>query len=97
LLVIDVETGKTITSHDIDNDTDDIFYDSASKLIYISCGGGFLDIFKQIDPDRYDLVSKIETLTGARTSLFIPELNRLIIAAPASLKREAQVLIFEKQ
>jgi YVTN family beta-propeller protein len=97
LLVINSETGKTITSFDTDSDTDDAFYDSSAKLIYMSCGGGYVNIFKQINADGYEPVSKIETRSGARTSLFVPELNQLVVAAPARSGNEAQLMIYEKK
>jgi len=40
LLVLDIQSGKTIQSVDIADDTDDVFYDAARKQIYISGGEG---------------------------------------------------------
>jgi YVTN family beta-propeller protein len=97
LLIIDTETGKTTTSLDIDSDTDDVFYDGPSKQIYVSCGSGSIDLIKQIDADNYKTVSKIETRSGARTSLYIPERNELIVAAPARSGKDAQLMIFSKR
>jgi YVTN family beta-propeller protein len=95
--VINSETGKTIAQIDIDSDTDDVFYDSSSNQIYVSCGGGYIDVFKQIGPDKYAAVSRIESRSGARTSLFVPELNQLIVAAPARSGSDAQLMIYEKK
>jgi len=95
LLVLNSETGKTVDVINIDADTDDIFYDSFSKQIFVSCGSGYIDLIKQIDPDKYSAVSRIESLSGARTSLFVPELNQLIIASPARADREVQLMIYE--
>ena len=97
LLVIDTQTGKTISSLNIDSDTDDIFYDNTTKQIYLSCGGGYIDIFRQDDANNYKTNGKVETKSGARTSLFIPELNQLIVASPSTLTRNAELLIYEKK
>jgi YVTN family beta-propeller protein len=97
LLIINSDTGKTINQIDISSDTDDIFYDGSSKQIYISCGGGYIDIVSQIDQDNYKSIARFETRTGARTSLFVPELNQLIIAAPAHSGSEAQLMIYQKK
>jgi hypothetical protein len=43
------------------------------------------------------LTSKVPTASGAGTSLWVDEFNRFYVAAPASEKQEAQVLIFEPQ
>lgn len=97
LLVINSETGKSIDLINLNNDTDDIFYDSFLKQIYVSCGGGFIDIIKQINPDKYEILSSVETHAGARTSLFIPELNQFIVAAPARSGNGAQLMIYDKR
>jgi len=96
LLVLNSETGKTIAQIDISNDTDDVFYDSSSNQIYISCGGGYIDVVSQIDKDNYKTISRVESRSGARTSLFVPELNQLIVAAPARAGNDAQLMIYEK-
>ena len=97
ILVINSESGITLAQIDIDSDTDDVFYDSPSKQIYVSCGGGFVDIIKQFGPDKYAVTTRIESRTGARNSLFVPELNQLLVAAPARLGSEAQLMIYEKK
>lgn len=95
LLVINSLTGKTITLIDISADTDDIFFDSSSDQIFISCGGGYIDVIKQKDPDNYISTAKVKSRDGARTSLFVPELSQLIVAAPARSGSEAQLMIYE--
>jgi len=97
LLIINSETGKTIAQVDIDSDTDDIFYDSSSDQIYVSCGGGYIDVLKQIGSDKYELITRVESRSGARTSLFVPELDQLIVAAPARSGSDAQLMIYEKK
>jgi hypothetical protein len=91
-----VESGKIISEVDICADPDDIFYDSLYKIIYISCGEGFIDVLKQQDSNHYRLIGKIPTESGARTSLFVPELERMYIAAPRHDKdnSEAAVLAY---
>jgi DNA-binding beta-propeller fold protein YncE len=96
LLVLDSQTGRIISSIDADSDTDDLFYDKDSDHIYMSCGGGYLDIFNN-DGNKYERISRVETAPGARTSLFIPELNELVIAAPSRSGNEAKLLIYKKK
>ena len=94
LLIIDAQTGKTMSSLPIDGDIDDIFYNAKRKEIYLSCGGGYIDVVKQIDADRYELSGKIATSKGARTSLFIPDLNQFIVASPSGFGTKASLLIY---
>jgi chromate transporter len=95
LLILDAQTGQTISSLDIDADVDDVFYDQARKQIYVSCGGGYVDVFRQSDADHYASLGKVWTASGARTSLFVPELNQLMVAAPSGKNKDAQLLIYE--
>jgi DNA-binding beta-propeller fold protein YncE len=94
LIVIDTQTGKTISSYEIDSDVDDIFYNASSKDIYLSCGAGYVDVFRETDANSYTSQGRIASHTGARTSLFIPELNQLILAAPSTFNSSAQLLVY---
>ena len=93
-------SGKIISKVNIDSDPDDIFYDSLNKIIYISCGEGFIDVFKQQDANHYSLIGKIPTKAGARTSLFVPELKRIYLAVPnfnANNSSNASILVYGYQ
>jgi DNA-binding beta-propeller fold protein YncE len=101
LTVLDTETGKTITQVEGVDGVDDLWYDAAHQRIYASGGRGFdvgsVYVYQQTGADQYKLTAKIPTAPGAGTSLWVPEFNRFFVAAPASDKQEAQVLIFEPQ
>jgi DNA-binding beta-propeller fold protein YncE len=95
LLILDTETGRTITSFDIDSDTDDIYYNASAKEIYVSCGGGYVDVFTQTGADHYNEDGKIKTQPGARTSLFIAALHQLVVAAPARMGKNAELMMYK--
>ena len=76
---------------------DDVSYDPAHKRIYVSGGEGFIDIFDQRDPDHYPPAGRIRTASGARTSLFIPEYNRLYLAVPHQGNQAAEIRVYEAQ
>jgi len=97
LLVVNTQNGEIITNLDIDSDTDDVFYDASSLQIYVSCGNGNVDVFNQVNANTYTNNGKISTRSGARTSLFIPQLNQLIVASPAGSNRDASLLIYNKK
>jgi hypothetical protein len=97
LIVFDTEAGKVVANLDSAGDADDIFYDDSRRRVYISGGEGFLSIFQQDDPDHYKPMTKIPTATGARTSLFVPELNRLYLAVPHRGSQRAEVRVYEAQ
>ena len=95
LLIFDIRLGKITKELPIDGDADDIFYDTKNKRIYISCGTGFIDVVQQQDASNYNVVEKISTALGARTSLFVPESGLLYLAVPAREAREAEIWIYE--
>ena len=64
-------------------DSDDLFLDEKRRLIYVSCGDGYLDVFR--NDAKLARVAHIATSSGARTSLFVPELDRLFVAVRAGL------------
>jgi DNA-binding beta-propeller fold protein YncE len=97
LVVLDTESGKQVASHPAVGDADDLFYDSALKRVYISGGEGFIDIFDQRGPDNYQPVGRIPTASGARTSFFAPELNRLYLAVPHRGNQKAEIRVYEPQ
>jgi len=94
LLVIDTESGHTITSLESVGDVDDIFYDAKRQRIYLSGGEGFLQVFEQITPDKYQSLIKLPTAPGARTSLFVPELHQLFIAVPHRGNQKAEIRVY---
>lgn len=94
LIVFNTDTGKAITSLNISSDSDDISYDGNSGLILASCGTGFLEVIKQQNADSYQPLMSIPTDPIARTSLFVPELNELFVAAPQHNGVSAQLMIF---
>jgi YVTN family beta-propeller protein len=94
VLVYDTTIGKEVSSFDIVGDTDDLFYDAARKRLYVSGGEGFLDVFQQ-GATGFARVAHVATAAGARTSLFVPEQNRLYLAVPRRGAQKAEIRIYE--
>ena len=94
LLVLETRTGKTIARVDIPRDADDVFYDAATKRIYVSGGSGELGVIFQKDLGHYIEVARLKTADGARTSLFVPEFRQLFVAVPQRRKQEAALLVY---
>ena len=94
VLVYDTTTGKQVFSFDTVGDTDDLFYDTARKRLYVSGGEGFIDVFQQ-QGDTMARVAHMATASGARTSLFVPQQNRLYLAVPHRGVQKAEIRIYE--
>jgi len=95
VLVYDTTTGKEAASFEIVGDTDDLFYDAARKRLYVSGGEGFIDVLQQQDGNRFARTAHIATAPGARTSLFVPGLNRLYLAVPHRGAQKAEIRVYE--
>jgi DNA-binding beta-propeller fold protein YncE len=88
LVVLDSETGKEITGVSIPGNVDDLFYDAKRKLLYASCGEGYLVVIRQVDPNKYEVSAKVPTAKEARTSLFVPDTSKLYLAVPRQQGKE---------
>jgi DNA-binding beta-propeller fold protein YncE len=98
LLVLDMDTGKEIASIPGAIDTDDMSFDADRKRIYITSGEGFIFVYQQIDPDRYERIAKIPTAIGARTSAYTGQVgkhNSFYLAVPARANRGAELWVYE--
>lgn len=95
LLVYNTETGKQVTTLAAGIDSDDVFYDGDRGRIYASFGEGLLVVYERADGDRYEVLSKIQTAPGARTSFFSPELGQLYVAVPHRTNPTAEILVYQ--
>ena len=98
LLVLDMDSGKEIASLPGAIDTDDMSFDPDRKRIYVTSGEGFIFVYQQIDPDRYQRIAKIPTAIGARTSAYTGQVgkhNSFYLAVPARANRDAELWVYE--
>jgi DNA-binding beta-propeller fold protein YncE len=89
--------GRLVATIAISRDTDDLFYDAPNKLVYVSCGGGTVEVIKQNDADNYERTMTIPTADGARTSLFVPELKVLCVAVPHRGSQAAEIRVYRTE
>jgi hypothetical protein len=94
LVLLDAKTGAATQQLETCGDADDVFFDAKRRRIYVSCGAGAVDVF-QGEAVGYRPLASVETSTGARTSVFVPDLDRLYVAARAGLLgSDAAILVF---
>jgi hypothetical protein len=96
LALFDAASGRLIQDLTVCGDADDVWFDLARKRIYVSCGGGQVDVFAR-SSGAYARAGEIATRPGARTSLYVPTLDRLLVAAPARSGRPAEIWSFRPQ
>jgi hypothetical protein len=93
-LALDTTTGKIVFSLPTVNHADDLTFDERMKRIYIA-GDGALDVFKQTDPDHYELMERIPTSFRAQTAFLVRELNTYYVAVPHHEKQSAEIRLYK--
>ena len=88
----DMRTGAVVAEQDTCGDVDDVFLDTKRRRVYVTCGDGFIDVLNA--SADYARLDRIVTRQGARTSLFMPPLDRLAVAARASGSEPAELWIY---
>jgi len=91
--VFAMETGSSVAQRETCEDADDVFLDGKRKRVYVSCGGGFVDVFDAAG-GAYKPMAHIATVAGARTSLFLREEDRYVVAARAQGNEPAALWIY---
>jgi YVTN family beta-propeller protein len=93
LMALSSQDGRVLAKLETCGDADDVFVDAKRHRVYVSCGEGMVDVFEQTGAG-YRRLAQIPTVSGARTSLFVSELDRLFVAAPARSGEAAAVWVF---
>ncbi|MGX9430674.1 MULTISPECIES: YncE family protein [Bradyrhizobium] len=91
--VFSMQDGSIIATADACGDSDDLFFDAKRHRVYLICGDGYLDVFEAKE-DAYRRSAHIPTISGARTALFVPDLDRLFVAARANPGEPAAIWVF---
>jgi DNA-binding beta-propeller fold protein YncE len=93
LAVFDTRDGNVVARLPTCGDADDVFIDAKRQRIYVSCGEGAVDVVQR-QGDTYRELGRIATVSGARTSLFVSDLDRLFVAVRATGKERPALWVF---
>jgi YVTN family beta-propeller protein len=93
LAAFSTRDGESVASVELCGDADDLFVDAKRGRIYVSCGEGFLDVFNARDRD-YRRLARVPTVRGARTSYYVPSMDRLFLAVRAASLEPAAVWVY---
>ncbi len=92
----DADAGTLLAQAPCVGDADDLFYDAASRRLYVIGGEGFVDVFSVAEKGaELTRLAHAPTAPRARTGLLIPELHLLVVAAPRVSRSPAAVLLFQ--
>src|SRR6266851_5481691 len=101
MIAMDSKSGKEVAHLPTAEGMDGVYFDSLRKRVYVSGGrelpAGFVYVYQQLNADHYEITGKIPRRGGAGTSFWSPQLNRYYVAAPASAKEDAAILVYEPQ
>jgi DNA-binding beta-propeller fold protein YncE len=93
LMALSSEDGHVMAKAETCGDSDDVFIDAKRRRVYVSCGEGVIDVLEPAETG-YRRLAKIATVSGARTSLFVPELDQLFVAVRARSHEPAAIWVF---
>jgi DNA-binding beta-propeller fold protein YncE len=93
LMALSSQDGHVMAKSETCRDADDVFVDRKRRRVYVSCGQGVVDVL-EADQAGYRRLGSAATVPGARTSLFVPELDRLFVAVRAGSNEPAAIWVF---
>jgi len=96
--VFNTDTGKVVATLPCAGMNDDMSFDLPRKRIYVT-GTDMATVFVQRDADHYEHLADVPTGYRAKTSLLVPQLNRLYVAVSGKGKDDAKLAmqIYEVQ
>ena len=93
LMALSSEDGRIVAKIETCRDADDVFVDRKRRRVYVSCGEGVVGVLEQREAE-YRRLARVPTVSGARTSLFVPNLDRLFVAVRAKSNEPAAIWVF---
>jgi hypothetical protein len=93
LMALSSQDGHVAAKAETCGDADDVFVDHKRRRVYVSCGEGVVDVLEPVEAG-YRQLARVLTAAGARTSLFVPELDRLFVAVRAGSNEPAAIWVF---
>ncbi len=94
LVVIDIDTGRSVASFEAPQRTNELQLDRANRRIYLA-GDDYVGVFQQLDADHYKELARVRSEKGAKTALLVPEVGKLYVAVAGKGGVKAGVLRYE--
>ncbi|NHA07443.1 YncE family protein [Mucilaginibacter sp. HC2] len=84
--VVNINTGKVITTLPIGAGVDAVAYDPETKLIFCSCGDGVTTIIKQQSADEYKVIQTLQTAYRAKTMALDTKTHKIYLSVAEFVK-----------
>jgi DNA-binding beta-propeller fold protein YncE len=90
--VYDITSGKVVATLDCAGMNDDMWFDVPHKHVFVT-GTDVTSVIEQKDADHYVKITDVPTGYRGKTSLLVPQLNRLYIALSGKGKSDAKLAV----
>ncbi len=104
MVVVDITTGKVVTTVPIGAGVDAVAYDAETKLIFCSNGDGTTTIIKQESADKYSVVQTLATQNRAKTLALDTKTHKIYLSVVnfepgtrKALPNSFKVLVYKQQ
>jgi DNA-binding beta-propeller fold protein YncE len=91
-IVFNTDTGKVVAFLPCVGMNSDMSFDVSRKRIYVT-GSETASVFEQRDADHYEHIAEVPTAYRAKSSIFVPDLKRLYVAASGKGKPDATLAL----
>ncbi|NDQ56012.1 MAG: YncE family protein [Acidipila sp.] len=91
-IVFNIDSGSVVASLPSVAVNSDMSFDVSRKRIYVT-GSEAASVFEQRDADHYRHIAEVPTAYRAKTSIFVPQLNRLYVALSGKGKPDAKLAL----
>src|SRR5216684_3139483 len=92
MVVLDADSGKVIATAPIGERVDAAAFDPATKLVFLSTGGGTTSVFHEDSADKYTLLDTLTTNPGSKTMGLDLKTHHLFV--PANLGGQFTILVY---
>jgi DNA-binding beta-propeller fold protein YncE len=94
IIAFDTQSGKVLETLPAVGDSDDVFFDAASRRIFATGGSGAIWVYDLQPSGHLRETVRIPTVEGARTALLIPDLGWLCVAARRQSAQPAAIRVY---
>lgn len=94
LVLLNAASGAVLAHIPTVGDADDLFFDRSRGVLYVIGGEGYVDVIQVRSGKTLKSIAHVATQPGARTGLFVPEWNELLVAAPQRGQTPARLLVY---
>jgi DNA-binding beta-propeller fold protein YncE len=94
LVALNATTGKEVSSQPTASGADDLFYEAATRRVYVINGVGEVDSYQLDAQMNLHALAVTRTASGAKTALLVPSQHLLYAAVPGAGTAPAEIRVY---